>query len=123
MFNDTIVGRIFELMKEKKITQQQLADKLGIGQSTVANWKKRECPPPINFISEIADTLDVSIDYLVTGSYNPTKRTITDDEWFLIRHYRIASEENQDKIRSFVLGLTDEEYVEDIDHTQLIRTF
>lgn len=121
--DNTIVGRIFELMKEKKITQKQLASKLGIGQSTVASWKQRDCPPPINFISEIADTLDVSIEYLVTGSYHPTKRTITDDEWFLIRHYRIASEENQDKIRNFVLGLTDEEYIEDIDHNQLIKTF
>ena len=46
---DTIVGRIFDLMHEKGITQKQIADKLGIKQGTVAGWKQRNCPPPINY--------------------------------------------------------------------------
>lgn len=121
--SDTIVNRIFELMKEKKITQQQVANKLGIGQSTVASWKQRDCPPPINFISEIANMLDVSIEYLITGIQTPTKRTITNEEWFLIRHYRIASEENQDKIREYILSLTDEDYMTNTDHDELVKTF
>lgn len=121
--HDNITERIFDAMKDRNITQKQLADELGIGQSTVANWKKRDCPPPINYISKIAKMLNVSIEYLVTGSDNPQKLVLTDDEWFIIRHYRFTSEANKSKIYGYVLGLTDEEYVNNINHNEGLNTF
>lgn len=120
---NTIVGRIFDTMKDKKITQQQLANELGIGQSTVASWKQRNCPPPINFISQISETLNVSIEYLITGNDNPKRLILTDDEWFIIRHYRYTSEENKAKIHGYVIGLTDADYVENVNHHEGIKTF
>ncbi len=120
--NDTIVGRIFETMKEEKITQQQLANELGIGQSTVASWKKRDCPPPINYISQIADILGVSIDYLVTGSNNPIRYKLTSNEQMLIRLYRTASEENQRLIFNLALSLNDEHYHDEVDGNELLKT-
>lgn len=120
--NDSIVGRIFETMKEEKITQQQLANELGIGQSTVASWKKRDCPPPINYISKIADILGVTIDYLVTGSNNPIRYKLTSNEQMLIRLYRTASEEHQKLIFNLALGLNDEHYYNEIDGNELLKT-
>lgn len=119
---ESIVERIFETMKEEKITQQQLANELGIGQSTVASWKKRDCPPPINYISKIANILGVTIDYLVTGSNNPTKYKLTTNEQLLIRLYRTASTEHQKLIFNLALGLNDEHYHNDIDPNELLKT-
>lgn len=119
---ETIVERIFETMKEEKITQQQLANELGIGQSTVASWKKRDCPPPINYISQIADILGVTIDYLVTGSNNPIRYKLTGNEQMLIRLYRTASEEHQKLIFNLALGLNDEHYHNDINGNELLKT-
>lgn len=117
-----IVDRIFEEMNEKGITQTQLAEKLGIRQSTVAGWKQRDCPPPINYISSISELLDVPIDYLVTGNLNPMQYKLSTDEMFILRHYRIASDKDKELIRSLVLKLTDEDYVFKINPRELLKT-
>lgn len=50
--------------EDKKITQQQLADLLGIDRSAVAKWETVDVVPPIDVIKQIAAFFDVSIDYL-----------------------------------------------------------
>ncbi len=108
---ESVVERIFEIMKEKKITQQQLADYLGVGQSTVATWKKRDCPPPINYLTKISQLLGVSIDYLATGSENPQVYKLSRTEDFIIREIRTASPEKIKKIFNYVVGECDENYM------------
>lgn len=117
-----IVQRIFEKMKERKVTQKQLAESLGIGQSSVAAWKLRDCPPPINYISGIAEKLNVSIEYLITGTENPHRVILDSTEFFIIRHYRYATAENKTKILDYILGLTDEEYMK-ANPNELLKTF
>lgn len=108
---ESVVKRIFQTMKEKKITQQQLADYLGIGQSTVATWKKRNCPPPINYLTKISQLLEVSIDYLATGSENPQVYKLSSTEEFIIREIRTASPEKVKKIFNYVIEECDENYM------------
>lgn len=108
---NTVVGRIFECMKEKGITQKQVADALGIGQGTVAGWKQRNCPPPINHLTKIAELLGESLDYLATGSYNPMSYKLTNIEQLIIQEFRTASPEVQEDILNYVLGKCDEHYM------------
>ena len=122
VINNEIVDRIFDTMKEKKITQSQLATILGISQGTVAGWKQRNCPPPINYISTIAEVLNVSIDYLITGSDNPITYKLSSTEQYLIRLFRTTSQENKDLIMHTAIGLADENYYEDTNHNELIKT-
>lgn len=109
--DESVVDRIFKIMKEKKITQQQLADYLGVGQSTVATWKKRDCPPPINYLTKISQLLGVSIDYLATGSNDPQVYKLSAMEQFIIREIRTASPDKVKKIFEYVLGECDENYM------------
>lgn len=119
---DTIVGRIFDLMHEKGITQKQIADKLGIKQGTVAGWKQRNCPPPINYISDISEILEVSIDYLVTGNIKPMSYKLDSSEQYLVRLFRCSSEENKKIILSVATGLSDKNYYENINPQELLKT-
>lgn len=64
----TISQRIFLLLKEKKLKQKDLALKTGISESAVSDWKKKGTNPAAENISAIADFLNVSIDYLLTGN-------------------------------------------------------
>lgn len=50
--------------EDKIVTQQQLADMLGIDRSAVAKWETADVVPPIDVIKRIASIFDVSIDYL-----------------------------------------------------------
>ncbi len=56
--------RIKLLRKENNMSQQKLADLLGLGQSTVAMWEKGKNTPEYESLLNIASLFNVSIDYL-----------------------------------------------------------
>ena len=59
--------RIFNLLKEKGITQSALAEKIGVRQATISDWKRKKTTPSADTIGLIAEILGVSTDYLITG--------------------------------------------------------
>lgn len=60
MFNE----RLRELRIERKMSQEELADKLNISRQAVANWETERGEPSISFLLQLAEFFDVSIDYL-----------------------------------------------------------
>ncbi|MBR1752844.1 MAG: transcriptional regulator [Ruminococcus sp.] len=61
----TKIPVLFKIMKEKGITQKQLAASIGASQGNVADWKSGRGSPSIDKLPLIADCLNVSIDYLL----------------------------------------------------------
>ncbi len=55
---------IYTLRKEKKITQTQLADKLGVSEQAISKWENNQCAPDVSLFPIIADYFGVSIDRL-----------------------------------------------------------
>ena len=45
----------------------QLCEYLNINTSTMANWKTRNTDPPAKYIVGIAQFLNVSVEYILTG--------------------------------------------------------
>lgn len=60
--------KLKELRKAKSISQQQLADLLKVGQSTVAMWEKGKNNPEYNTLLKISQFFSVSTDYLSGSS-------------------------------------------------------
>lgn len=58
-------SRLKELRKEKNITQKELADTLGLAQSTIANYEQGIRFPDNAMIKNLADYFNVSLDYLL----------------------------------------------------------
>lgn len=57
--------RLKQLRNEKKLTQEELANKLGLGQSAINNYENSNREPEYSLLVKIADVLDCSIDYLL----------------------------------------------------------
>ena len=57
--------RLKALRKEKKLTQAQLGEALGLQQATIAKWEAGERTPFIEYFIEQAKFFNVTIDYLV----------------------------------------------------------
>lgn len=55
---------IYTLRKEKKITQAQLAEKLGVSEQAISKWENNQCAPDVSLFPIIADYFGVSIDRL-----------------------------------------------------------
>ncbi len=58
-------NRLKKIRKEKKITQNQLSKALGVAQSTIANYENNTRFPVESTLVELADYLNVSLDYLM----------------------------------------------------------
>ena len=64
---------IYALRKEKKITQAQLAEKLGVSDQAISKWENDQCAPDVSLFPIIAEFFGVSIDRLFgyhTSSYS-----------------------------------------------------
>lgn len=60
--------RLKELRKQAHLTQVELAKKLGIVQSSFADWERGKKKPTQENLVKIAQILNVSVDYLVGNS-------------------------------------------------------
>jgi transcriptional regulator with XRE-family HTH domain len=57
--------KLFAARQQMGLSQTQLADKLGITQSTYAGWERRTTALKPEYISSLAEALHVSVDYLL----------------------------------------------------------
>ena len=60
--------RLKELRKQANLTQVELAKRLGIGQSSYADWERGRKKPTQENLVKISQVFSVSIDYLVGNS-------------------------------------------------------
>ena len=64
--------KIKELRVNKKITQEELAKALQVSTQAVSKWENGGCPD-LELIPDIAAYFNVSTDYLLGRSNEPTK--------------------------------------------------
>lgn len=63
------IGRFLsELRKEKKITQEQLAEKLGVARRTVSRWETGSNLPDIDLLMELSDLYEVDLREILDGA-------------------------------------------------------
>lgn len=57
--------RLIQLRKEKKISQEQLAEDLGVTRQTISNWENYKNYPDIAMLTTISDKYKISLDELL----------------------------------------------------------
>lgn len=60
----TLGNKIAELRKEKSMTQEALANKLGVSNQAVSKWEANQSCPDIQLLPIIADLFEISLDSL-----------------------------------------------------------
>lgn len=67
-----MLKRMKELRKQRRITQQKLAIELGMSQNTISRYENGEREADYQTLILFADYFDVSIDYLLERTDDPT---------------------------------------------------
>ncbi len=66
--NQVKIGKfIAELRKEKELTQKELADKIGVTDKAVSKWENGRGMPDVSLLGIICETLDISLNELLSG--------------------------------------------------------
>lgn len=61
-------GKVLNLRQEKGVSQQALAQTLGVGKSAISMMESGQRAPSTEILVSLADFFDVSLDYLVGRS-------------------------------------------------------
>ncbi len=61
-----IAGNIAALRINAKLTQAELAEKLGYSDKSISKWERAESVPDVFVLKNIADIFDVSVDYILS---------------------------------------------------------
>ena len=87
--------RLKELRKQAHLTQVELASKLGIVQSSYADWDRGKKKPTQENLVKIAQILNVSVDYLVGNSEERTDELDNIELLFRMNSEGLTEEEKE----------------------------
>ena len=73
--NQEKIGKfISDCRKKKKLTQSDLAEKLGVSDRTVGNWENGRNMPDLSLFKPLCDELDITINELLSGEKIPKEK-------------------------------------------------
>jgi transcriptional regulator with XRE-family HTH domain len=111
------IGELLKkLRKDSDLTQDILAEKLGIGQSTIVGYERNEREPTLTNLILYAKYFNVSIDYLAgildeNGARNisstPTVNAYSKEERQLVEEYRKLPDDSKKLVLRMVGVNTD----------------
>lgn len=79
--------KLYELRKEKKLSQEEVADKLNVTRQTVSKWETNQSTPDFDKILPLCELFEISADELLSGNKKEensvekqTKKVETEEE-------------------------------------------
>lgn len=98
----SIGNRISQLRREKGITQEDMAEKLGVTPQAVSKWENDISYPDILLLPKIAEMLNVTVDELLSGEAKQETRILPQEQRkniddMILRIYVLSDE--GDKVR------------------------
>ena len=97
-----ICQNLNSILKERKITQKELCQQIGITESKLSYWLTKGKSIPSEYIVPICKYLNISPIFLLTGQESDSKNQITlsKEEIEFIKEYRYLSNKSKSEIRN-----------------------
>ena len=77
-------NKILELRKQNHMSQEQLAEKIGVARQTISKWELGETSPDIEQSKKLAQIFQVSLDELVQNDIvSKNNNKIISTKWIL----------------------------------------
>lgn len=96
--------RIQNLRKEKGLSQEALAQQLGVSRQAVSKWETGEGYPEMDKIILLSDLFQVSLDYLIKDQSEP--KTSDDNNTYFMNSQKIKEYMNLKKRQAFLTAFS-----------------
>ena len=93
---------IAQCRKEKGLTQQELADKIGCSDKTISKWENGRGLPDYSYFGNLCRTLDITTDELLRGSKTKNKSNDILGEYLA---YKAQMDKKQEKVKMVIICL------------------
>ena len=102
--NQTRIGSyIARKRREKNLTQEQLAERLGLSNKTVSKWENGRARPDVNLLPNICETLQITL-YQLYSLDDPSVKYTTVEDAFM-ENYRQLTPGHQYAVRAMAQNL------------------
>ena len=104
--NQTTIGSyIAKKRREKNLTQEQLAEKIGVSNKTISKWENGKCMPDYSIIEQLCKELSVTLSELMDGedAAEDSVRVYDDDQILELLHRTQELERQKGVLCGFVL--------------------
>ena len=91
----TLADRIQQLRKQKGISQEELADRVGVSRQAVSKWENNLSCPDITILPELASIFGISVDELL-GRTPPKEERVHEAE--------VIKPEEKEHILDYTIG-------------------
>ena len=110
----TVSEKIFELLKQKDMSQKEFSERTRISQSTISDWKRKKPNPAADKILKICEVLQVSpSELLEEDEIEANKKRSGDyvlfskDERFLVESHRNLEPNQKERLMGYMRALRD----------------
>ena len=77
--NIEIANKLVELRKNHELSQEELAEKLGISRQAISKWERAESSPDTDNLIALAKLYDISLDELLLNKEKKVDNTPIDN--------------------------------------------
>ena len=96
--------------KEKNLTQEQLAERLGVSNKTVSKWENGKCMPDYTVVESLCKELNITLSELLAGKETDAngEKLYTEDQVKLLLHQteQIKNEKKKNITTGVQTGIT-----------------
>lgn len=94
-------NRLYQLRKQKGLSQEELANRLNVSRQTVSKWEVGDSTPDMEKLIAMSDLFDVSLDKLVMGKEDEEKSSqTTKSELVTVLNEKVLTSKNKKKAKS-----------------------
>ena len=97
--DDPVVERIMNMMKQRGISQKEMAAMLGVSEASFSKWKNRGSKSYTRYLGQLSEILNVPVSYLVSGDLDGDRkgaeRMYSDNTSEMIRLFDELGERDQ----------------------------
>jgi transcriptional regulator with XRE-family HTH domain len=99
--NQEKIGKfISKCRKDKNITQEELAEKLGVTNKTISRWENGKNMPDYSILKDLCNILDINVNELLSGEKN-NKETEENLDMILKEYYKMKKQ--KEKLRMLII--------------------
>ena len=91
------------LRNERKISQLQLAEQLGVSRQAISKWESGVSMPDVSNIIELSKLYDVSCDYILREDVIEKGRIVVVER--VVKEEKSEAESKKEKQQKYVIGL------------------
>lgn len=107
--SEEIGSRLQEERKRCGMTQNQVAEALGIAKRTQANYEAGSSDATASYLSKVTVQFEFDVPYILTGRRSTLAfDSLNEVEHSIVQQYRSIPEDDQKAIRRFVKALADD---------------